>query len=114
MQTVPVTDQLRNSVLAQDVLAATDLPRTRTTNVDGYALKVVQGSGKAGKYEVRKFGRVDEGEEERVVVRVNTGGPLPDGFDSVVMVEDTLVSKGSCRTLRLCPLVELIWTERIC
>jgi gephyrin len=79
-----VDHTLRNHILAEDVFAQSDIPATRTTNVDGYA--VVAGSTPEGVYKVDKAAN---GMVPGEVVRVNTGGPLPDGADAVVMVEDT-------------------------
>lgn len=32
-------------------------------------------------------------EKDKICVRISTGAPVPDGFDSVVQVEDTEVTK---------------------
>lgn len=105
-ETVTVSPGLRNYVLAEPVVAQHDLPRTMTTNVDGYAL-AVPGTSKAdiGIYKVVK---AEAGAGERTCVRVNTGGPLPGWCNTVVMVEDTEVHEGEslfCCILRI-PLIE--------
>jgi gephyrin len=86
-----VDHTLSGHVLAEDVFAETDIPRTRTTNVDGYA--VVSGTTKVGIYNVVKANDIGDGVGK--VVRVNTGGPLPEGTDAVVMVEDTELRKST-------------------
>jgi gephyrin len=85
-ETRPLGASLQGHVLAEAVCATHDLPAWRSTNVDGYA--VVAADGPAGERTVRPKGTrgpLRAGEVERV----NTGGPVPDGADAVVMVEDT-------------------------
>jgi molybdopterin molybdotransferase len=76
-------------VLAVDVMAPLDLPRFRSSAVDGYALRAadagrtlrVVGESAAG----RPFtGPLEPGSAARIL----TGGVLPEGADTVVMVED--------------------------
>lgn len=96
--------KLRNYVLAEDVFAATDLPTTMTTNVDGYAVaadafnSAARGmaSSEGLVVQVVKAGDLQTAKDaEKVsVVRINTGGPLPSGTDSVIMVEDTELVSG--------------------
>lgn len=90
--TVRVNHTLKNHVLAEDVLAQMDLPPTRTTNVDGYAVVVARTELAPGMFSVRKPGSAGA-EEGSVCYRINTGGPLPEGCNAVVMVEDTKVTK---------------------
>lgn len=86
--TVPVTPSLAGHVLAEDVYAPEDIPSSPTTNVDGYA---VRSSDPPGVYKVltslthKLFSELPKGS----IFRINTGGPLPTGTDSVIMVEDT-------------------------
>jgi molybdenum cofactor synthesis domain-containing protein len=77
-------------VLAEDVVASGPLPAFPSSAVDGYAIRVadagitlrVLGESAAG----RPFdGSVTEGTAARIL----TGGAVPDGADTVVMVEDT-------------------------
>ena len=76
-------------VLAADLIAPAELPAFSTSAVDGFALRAadegatlrVIGEAAAG----RPFaGRVDPGTAARIL----TGGVLPEGADTVVMVED--------------------------
>ncbi|KAJ7880952.1 hypothetical protein B0H13DRAFT_2050012 [Mycena leptocephala] len=71
-----VTHELRGHVLAEDVYAPQNVPLTSTTNVDGYALR---STDPAGVHNITTDS----------VYRINTGGPLPAGTDTVIMVEDT-------------------------
>ncbi|KAI6127386.1 hypothetical protein EDD16DRAFT_1702467 [Pisolithus croceorrhizus] len=86
--TLPVTANLAGHVLAEDVYAPEDIPSSKTTNVDGYA---VRSSDTPGVYKVltslthKLFNDLPKGS----IFRINTGGPLPTGTDSVIMVEDT-------------------------
>lgn len=82
---VPIDGHLPGHVLAESVVAPHNLPLWKSTNVDGYAVHSTDGPGE---YRVRARGSgrpLAKGEVERV----NTGGPVPDGADAVVMVEDT-------------------------
>ncbi|KAJ9093795.1 hypothetical protein QFC19_008172 [Naganishia cerealis] len=99
IETVPTGHMLKNYVLAEDIFASADLPPTRTTNVDGYAVvadeynravqKLTDGAGMTVRV-VRAKDTSDGAANEQVAVyRINTGGPLPAGTDAVIMVEDT-------------------------
>jgi len=99
--TVRVDHTLRNHVLAEDVLAQMDLPTTRTTNVDGYAVVVEENDLSPGVFPVQKPVMGEAG-KKGVCYRINTGGPLPEGCNAVVMVEDTEVTKS--KSSRLYPV----------
>src|SRR5579859_2785218 len=77
-------------VLAADLAAAGDLPPWRTSAVDGYAIRAADGGGS-----LRLAGESAAGHPLTVelppgaAARILTGGVLPPGADSVVMVEDT-------------------------
>ncbi|KAG6373752.1 MoaB/Mog domain-containing protein [Boletus reticuloceps] len=85
---LPVTPTLAGHVLAEDVYAPQNVPSSRTTNVDGYALR---SSDLPGIYNVLtwKTSALAEDVPQGSVFRVNTGGPLPAGTNAVIMVEDT-------------------------
>ncbi|KAJ7682020.1 MoaB/Mog domain-containing protein [Mycena polygramma] len=83
-----VTHELKGHVLAEDVFAPQNVPLTSTTSVDGYALR---STDPAGTYKVvtsqsHNIAATLPGDS---VYRINTGGPLPAGTDTVIMVEDT-------------------------
>ncbi|KAH8096686.1 MoaB/Mog domain-containing protein [Cristinia sonorae] len=84
---LPVNPELRGCVLAEDVHASADVPATPTSNVDGYALRSSYGPDI---YDVIT-GHCSSLPPTNVIYRVNTGGPIPDGADAVIMVEDTRV-----------------------
>ncbi len=79
-------------VLAADVIAPASLPAFSSSAVDGYAVR----SADAGKA-LRVVGESAAGRpfagklEPGTAARILTGGVLPDGADSVVMVEDVRV-----------------------
>jgi len=81
---------LRGCILAEDVHSARRIPFSHTTNVDGYAVRAADGQGT---YQVWTSAKnpLPVTLPSGVIYRVNTGGPIPDGADAVVMVEDTEV-----------------------
>lgn len=88
--TVPLHDAL-GKVLAEDVYAPDPLPPYPASVMDGYA--VVSSDG-PGEYPVITESRAgNDGVGVTVapgtVAYVTTGGPIPDGADAVVKVEDT-------------------------
>ena len=84
-------------VLAQDVRAPLNIPPFSRSTVDGYAVKAADtfGASEDKPVSLRVCGRVAVGEAPSVVLEnglaaeIVTGAPLPDGADSVVMVEHT-------------------------
>ncbi|KAJ6532257.1 MoaB/Mog domain-containing protein [Mycena vulgaris] len=83
-----VTHELRGHVLAEDVYAPQNVPSTSTTSVDGYA---VRSTDPPGVYKVltSQSHSIAAALPADSVYRINTGGPLPAGTDTVIMVEDT-------------------------
>lgn len=81
-------DTVMHHILAEEVQADSAIPASRTTNVDGYAVRSADGPGV---YPVltAKTHPMPYVIQPRTIYRVNTGGPIPDGADAVVMVEDT-------------------------
>ena len=86
-----------NRVLAQDVVAPMNIPPFNRSIVDGYAVKAADtfGASEEKPVSIRFCGEVAVGESPSVVVEkglaaeIVTGAPLPEGADSVVMVEYT-------------------------
>ncbi|KAH6774832.1 molybdopterin biosynthesis CNX1 protein / molybdenum cofactor biosynthesis enzyme CNX1 [Perilla frutescens var. hirtella] len=91
----PVTVSLHHAlgkVLAQDVAAPDPLPPYPASTKDGYAVVASDGPGE---YPVITESRAgDDGIDVTVtsgtVAYVTTGGPIPNGADAVVQVEDTV------------------------
>jgi len=105
---VPLRDAA-GRVLAQDVASDVDVPPFHKSSMDGYAFRAedcqapgtelhVVGVIPAGTYPDFRIGK---GEAARIM----TGAPLPDGADSVQMVEKTeALSVDSVRILETVPL----------
>ncbi len=89
--TTPLTEAY-NRVLAQDVIAAEDLPRFDRSAVDGYAVRADDTTG-ASETKPRLFRLTEEDEltdtAHRQGKQVWTGTPIPKGANAVVMVEKT-------------------------
>jgi molybdopterin molybdotransferase len=105
--TLPVRDAL-GLVTTRDVIAGEAVPPFANTAMDGYAVRAADTAGAAPDAPVRlavagelPAGRaptqpVGEGE----AIRIMTGAPMPDGADSVVMVEYTERDGDAVRVLR--------------
>jgi putative molybdopterin biosynthesis protein len=96
-ETVPLGRALHR-VLADDVVAAVDVPGFDRSNVDGFAVQAADTHG-AGEETPRTVGLNDEVlapgtlprhvVAERSATMIATGGMVPRGADAVVMVEHT-------------------------
>lgn len=91
-----VNDSLVGSIIAEDVKALEPVPAYRASIVDGYAFYVEKGgpSTKAV-FTVASVSHAKTGEipalQRGQIARITTGAPLPDGANTVVMVEDTVL-----------------------
>ena len=91
-------DRATGFVLAQDVVSPEDVPPFANSAVDGYAVRAADTSGAHSEQGIslRVVGEVAAGApanipvENGTAIRIMTGAPMPDGADSVVMVEDTV------------------------
>ena len=96
METVEL-DACRGRVLALDLISGEDLPLADRSSMDGYAVRAadVFGAGESSPAYLECKGDVAVSEYPRFKVkpghcaRIPTGGCLPSGTDSVVMVEYT-------------------------
>ncbi|KAF8379073.1 hypothetical protein HHK36_028500 [Tetracentron sinense] len=88
--TVPLHDAL-DKILAQDIRAPDPLPPYRASVKDGYAVVASDGPGEYPIITESRAGNDGVGVTvtPRTVAYVTTGGPIPDGADAVVQVEDT-------------------------
>jgi molybdopterin molybdotransferase len=76
-------------VLAEDMSAPAELPAFATSAVDGFALRAADAGETLRVIGESAAGRPFAGGVERgTAARILTGGVLPDGADTVVMVED--------------------------
>lgn len=86
-----------NRTVAVDVTSEYDIPPFNRSTVDGYAVKSVDtyGADEQKPIALKLCGEVHIGEPPKVTIRkgetaqIVTGAPIPEGADSVVMVEDT-------------------------
>jgi len=98
---VPLTGALHR-VLAESVVSSLDVPPWPNSSMDGYALQSADTRRASAPAPVRLAvsGRVAAGHvAERAVgsgeaFRIFTGGPLPEGTDSVIPQEDVIVDGG--------------------
>ncbi len=90
-------------VLAEDVTSDVDSPPHDKSIVDGYAIVAADLAAGPAEFEVLEEVTAGDVPHERVVsgaaVRIMTGAPLPDGADSVVMVEQSQLRAGNGSTL---------------
>lgn len=84
---VPVADSL-GRITAEAIFAKLSSPFYHSSAMDGYAVRFAETFG-ASESDPR---RLRLGEE---AVYVDTGDPLPDGFNAVIMIEDINVIEGS-------------------
>jgi molybdopterin molybdotransferase len=76
-------------VLAEDLIAPVQLPAWPASAVDGYAIRSADGGGRLRVVGESAAGRPFSGElPAGTTARILTGGVLPAGADTVVMVED--------------------------
>jgi molybdopterin molybdotransferase len=95
-ETVPVGAAL-GRVLAEDVVAAVDLPGFDNSAMDGYAVRSSElvGAGEGSPVHRPVDGDIAAGDTTRHVLgagrvmRIMTGAPMPEGADAVVPVERT-------------------------
>ena len=109
-ESVPLADAL-NRVLAEDVVAAVDVPAFDRSNVDGFAVVATDTYG-AMEEKPRTVRLTDEvlapgivpgkAVAPGVATAIATGGMLPRGADAVVMVEHTeLAGSGESRGVEI-------------
>lgn len=95
-ETIPVVDAC-GRVLAKVLTAPADLPHFHRANMDGYAVRAADTFGASASLPMylKLVGAVEMGKEVKralkkgETMRIATGGMLPPGADSMVMVEYT-------------------------
>ncbi|RMZ52878.1 hypothetical protein APUTEX25_000997, partial [Auxenochlorella protothecoides] len=87
--------------LAEDVLARDPIPAYRASIKDGYAVRAVDGPGVYPVAFEAFAGAEPETLPPGTVAYIGTGGPLPEGADAVVQIEDTLDQGADDRGQRL-------------
>jgi len=95
-QTVAVADAL-GRVLAEDVVAAIDVPPADNTSMDGYAVRCADVTRTGTHLSVSQrlpAGVVGTALQPGTAARIFTGAQVPPGADAVVMQEDCSVEAG--------------------
>jgi gephyrin len=88
-------------VAAERVCAREPLPPFRASVKDGYAVRSADGCGTFPVvYPLTAGDAPGSSMPTRSIVRVNTGGPVPDDADAVVQVEDTALIEASADNSR--------------
>jgi len=95
-ETLPLTG-CSNRVLAQDMIAANDLPPFDNSSMDGFAVRAadVIDATAAAPRSLRVVADIPAGSHPTIslapgeAARIMTGAPIPTGADAVVPVEDT-------------------------
>ena len=98
IEKVRVDENLAGAVLAEDVKAPESVPAFRASIVDGYVIKIREGSpSPKGVFPVAFASHAQATDiqdlQEGQIARITTGAPLPPGSNAVVMVEDTVIHK---------------------
>ena len=96
LESVPL-DECLNRVLAEDVVANTDLPPFPSSAMDGYAVRSgdVANASRETPVRLSVVGEIAAGGERQVrlgpgqAVRIMTGAPMAQGADAVVPIEHT-------------------------
>ncbi|HEY9247057.1 MAG TPA: molybdopterin molybdotransferase MoeA, partial [Candidatus Methanoperedens sp.] len=79
-------------IIAEDIIAGSDVPHYRRAAMDGFAVIASDtlGAGPDSPVVLRPGKRIENG----VCAWVHTGSPVPHGADAVVMLEDTAMHEG--------------------
>jgi len=88
VEVVPFQAALKRN-LAEDVRAAEPVPGYRASIKDGYAVVSSDGPGEYTVALEAHAGKAPEALTPGTVAYISTGGPVPEGADAVVQIEDT-------------------------
>ncbi len=98
-------DDITGYILAKDIYSEIDVPNFRASIVDGYAMIHSDGAGNYPVVSVSHAKALDininSDQKENFtltsgnITRITTGAPLPNGADSVVLVEETVLTKAT-------------------
>ncbi len=95
-------------VLAEDIISPVNLPYFTNSSMDGYALKSkdTKGANESSPVSLKVVGVIRAGDypnfpiRDKEAAKIMTGAPLPEGADSVLMVEYTEEEKGIVKIRR--------------
>ncbi|MEA3503635.1 MAG: gephyrin-like molybdotransferase Glp [Bacteroidota bacterium] len=97
---IPFNESL-NRVLAEDVKSDIEMPPFDKTAVDGYACKAADLEMKLKVIESIQAGQMPQKKVEKgECTQIMTGAPVPQGIDTVVMVEHTELINGKVKILQ--------------
>ncbi|MER3447370.1 MAG: hypothetical protein C4291_11265 [Candidatus Dadabacteria bacterium] len=104
---IPMTES-EGLVLAEDIISPLDLPYFTNSAMDGYALKSrdTKGANEGSPISLRIVGTIQAGDypnfsiRDKEATKIMTGAPLPEGADSVLMVEYTEEEEGIVKIKR--------------
>ncbi|EGG15708.1 gephyrin [Cavenderia fasciculata] len=91
-------------IVAEDIQSQIDFPPFRASIKDGYAIRSKDGAGEyiiiasslAGGGDAHKLQPDNNNNDnQKKCIRITTGAMIPDGYDAVVMVEDTELIKST-------------------
>ena len=103
-----------NRVLAEDLYAGINVPQLDNSAMDGYAVKSIdlRGASKANPRTLSVICDVRAGYiapcsvKRNQAIRIMTGAPLPQGADSVIMVENTKTPKDNRKKVEIFKEIE--------
>ena len=98
-----ILENSHGKILGEDIVAEINVPPFSRAVMDGYALRAedTYASGENGPVRLKKLGNIPAGSSPRFVVsagetvEIATGAPIPEGADSVVMVEYSSEENGT-------------------
>src|SRR3989338_1606696 len=106
-QTVTLTDSLRR-ILAENIYSDVNIPSFDNSAMDGYAVKASDTIG-ASKQKGKRLWVIEDVKAGSIAkkilkngqaIRIMTGAPIPNGADSVIMVEETKRDGESVKILK--------------
>ena len=103
---LPNADNKTPFIIAEDILAPVDIPILNTSRFDGYAIKCPENSTNSKNtsrcYQISQTNQPAFAGQEPIkkftentathCIKINTGGIIPDQFDTIIMLEQTKLS----------------------
>jgi len=104
---IPFTEA-EGFVLSKDIISSVNLPYFTNSQMDGYALKSedTKGASETNPVKLKVIGEIKAGDFPNYIVKsgdaakIMTGAPIPEGADSVIMVEYTDENNGSVNIVK--------------
>jgi len=96
-------DNAHGKILAEDIVTEINVPPFPRSTMDGYAVRAedTYGCSESEPVKLKILGNIPAGSKKRIMVsggeavEIATGSPIPDGANSVVMVEDSSEEEGT-------------------